>query len=40
MKKRNKTLILMKRNWILYLFLVPAVVYIAVFMYAPMYGLV
>ena len=30
----------MKRNWILYLFLVPAVVYIAVFMYAPMYGLV
>lgn len=40
MKKRNKTLILMKRNWILYLFLVPAVVYIAVFMYAPMYDLV
>ena len=40
MKKRNKTLILMKRNWILYLFLVPAVVYIAIFMYAPMYGLV
>lgn len=30
----------MKRNWILYLFLVPAVVYIAIFMYAPMYGLV
>ncbi len=40
MRKRNKTLILMKRNWILYLFLVPAVVYIAIFMYAPMYGLV
>ena len=40
MTKRNTTLILMKRNWILYLFLVPAVVYIAIFMYAPMYGLV
>lgn len=29
----------MKRNWLLYLFLLPAIVYIAVFSYAPMYGL-
>ncbi len=42
-KKRDgmsNTLKLMKRNWILYLFLIPAVIYIATFMYAPMYGLV
>ena len=45
-KKKQKTKIdwkktwqLMKRNWILYLFLLPAVVYIGTFMYAPMYGL-
>ena len=26
------------RNWELYLFLIPALAYIAIFMYAPMYG--
>lgn len=31
---------LMKRNWVLYVFLIPAVVYIAIFMYGPMYGLI
>lgn len=30
----------MKRNWLLYVFLLPAVIYIATFMYAPMYGLI
>lgn len=29
----------MKRNWVLYIFLIPAIIYIAVFSYAPMYGL-
>ena len=28
-----------RRNWLLYLFLLPAVTYIAVFQYAPMYGI-
>jgi putative aldouronate transport system permease protein len=36
----GKTLKLMRRNWILYVFLIPAAVYIATFMYAPMYGLI
>ena len=36
---RKKTLMMIKRNWILYLFLLPAVVYIAVHDYAPMYGM-
>ncbi len=36
---RNKILIKIKRNWILYLFLIPALVYLAVFNYAPIYGL-
>ena len=35
----NHTWKLMKRNAILYLFLLPAVVYILVFNYAPMYGI-
>ena len=30
----------MKKNWVLYLFLMPAVVYLATFAYAPMYGLI
>lgn len=38
-KARKRTLLLMKKNWLLYVFLIPAVVYIAVFSYAPMYGL-
>jgi len=35
----KKTLIKIRRNWVLYLFLLPAVAYIGVFAYAPMYGL-
>lgn len=38
-RRRNKTLALMRKNWILYLFLLPAVLYIALFNYGPMYGL-
>lgn len=30
----------MKRNWLLYVFLLPAALYIGVFMYGPMYGLI
>lgn len=42
LQKRDsgKTWKLMKRNWVLYAFLIPAVVYIAIFMYGPMYGLI
>jgi len=42
LQKRDsgKTWKLMKQNWVLYVFLIPAVVYIATFMYGPMYGLV
>ena len=36
---RKHTLMMIKRNWLLYFFLLPAVVYIAVFCYAPIYGL-
>lgn len=36
----GKTWKLMKRNWVLYVFLIPAAVYIGVFMYGPMYGLI
>lgn len=36
---RSQTLRLMKRNWLLYVFLIPAVVYIILFEYAPLYGL-
>lgn len=38
-KHRSQTLKLMKRNWILYVFLIPALLYIILFNYAPMYGL-
>ncbi len=38
-KKKGTTLKLMKRNWQLYLFLLPAVIFIILFMYTPMYGL-
>lgn len=34
----NQTLKLMRRNWLLYLFIVPAFAYIIIFNYAPMYG--
>lgn len=37
--KWNHTKKLMKANWALYLFLVPAVVYIGTFSYGPMYGI-
>ena len=30
----------MRRNWLLYVFLLPAVIYMGIFLYAPMYGLV
>ncbi|MBQ8815559.1 MAG: sugar ABC transporter permease [Lachnospiraceae bacterium] len=36
---RSQTLRLIKRNWLLYVFLIPAVVYIILFEYAPLYGL-
>lgn len=35
----QKALDSIRRNWLLYLFLLPSVIYIAVFHYAPMYGL-
>lgn len=38
-KKRKATFKLMKQNYELYIFLIPAVVFIALFMYAPLYGL-
>lgn len=40
MKKWNKKTIVksLKRNWLIYLFWLPAIIYIAVFAYAPMYG--
>lgn len=38
-KKKGATLKLMKRNWQLYLFLVPAIVFVGLFMYGPLYGL-
>lgn len=38
-KKRQTTWRLMKQNYQLYIFLIPAIVFIVLFMYAPMYGL-
>lgn len=38
-KKRKNTIKLMKQNYQLYFFLIPAVVFIALFMYGPLYGL-
>ena len=38
-KHRSQTLKLMKRNWLLYVFLLPAFLYVVLFEYAPMYGL-
>ena len=37
--KYKHTIKLMKRNWLLYVFLIPVVVYMLVFNYAPMFGL-
>ena len=39
-KARQETKKNLKNNWILYVFLIPAVVYIAMFHYGPMYGLI
>lgn len=38
-KHRSQTIKLMKRNWLLYLFILPAFLYLVLFDYAPMYGL-
>ena len=38
-KRRKYTLKLIKRNWLLYVFLIPAVVYTLIFKYAPIYGI-
>lgn len=38
-RHRKKSLMMIRRNWLLYLFLLPSVIYIAVFNYAPIYGL-
>lgn len=40
-RKWNKKTIMksLKRNWLLYVFWLPAIIYIAVFAYAPMYGI-
>ena len=38
--KKKSLLYYLKRDWILYLFLVPVLIYYIVFKYAPMYGLV
>lgn len=37
--KLQKALNSVRRNWLLYVFLIPAIAYIAAFHYAPMYGL-
>ncbi len=38
-KERERAWRLMKRNWLLYLFLLPAALYILIFHYGPMYGI-
>lgn len=37
-KGRHRSFILMKRNWALYLFILPAFLYFLIFSYVPMYG--
>lgn len=39
MRSKSKTLMLMKKNWLLYVFLLPAIVYMISFKYVPMYGI-
>jgi putative aldouronate transport system permease protein len=39
MRKRKRTVKLMRKNWVLYLFLLPAMLYIGTFHYGPMYGI-
>ena len=38
-RHRKNTVKLMKRHWVLYIFLIPALLYLATFNYGPMYGL-
>jgi putative aldouronate transport system permease protein len=38
-KKNNKTLELIKRNYILYFFMLPVIIYVILFNYAPLYGI-
>lgn len=38
-QKRKETVKLIKQNYMLYIFLIPSIVFIALFMYAPLYGL-
>ena len=38
-KRRKATLKLMRQNYQLYIFLIPAIVFIVLFMYTPLYGL-
>ena len=38
-RKRDRALKLIKRNWLLYLFVLPTVVYYIMFQYVPMYGI-
>lgn len=37
--KRDKVFRSLKKNWLLYVFLLPVLLYVAIFCYAPMYGL-
>ena len=37
--KKKKIMKSLKRNWILYVFLIPTLLYVVIFSYAPMYGL-
>lgn len=38
-RKRKSMLKSVKRNWLLYVFLLPVLIYVALFCYWPMYGL-
>lgn len=38
-KSSKKVLILMKRNWLLYMFIIPALLYVICFNYVPIFGL-
>jgi len=37
-KKKHRTLLMMKRNWLLYVFLLPAFLWLLLFHYWPLYG--
>jgi putative aldouronate transport system permease protein len=40
MTRKEKALLICKRNWRLYVLMLPALVWVTVFMYTPMYGLI